>query len=203
MFLQEFVRGMREVSRRQVDEIFEHGMLCQALRQDPDLSPWEAEGRLSSDSLDQHRHHYSSFGSYSPYISTTAGTYRERGSFERYNQSLFAFDTALQFAVLNEGTDGWIFFGYHMILGRPAGSHAEFAEEVRDVHQHPQWSRFRGEGEIAAAVRIPPRRIEKAIFYRYSEVKEALGEGRTPEGEEHRCKKFVSPETLLAARGVI
>ncbi|MGH8835606.1 MAG: hypothetical protein ACRDWG_11535 [Actinomycetes bacterium] len=177
MLLQEFVRGMRGLSPTEVDAILADGMLCQALLNPPVLSPWEAEEQLSDVNLDRHRHDHAAYGASSPYISTSAGTYREGDLTTKFNQPMFALETALQFAVLLHRTDGWVFYGYHFILGRPAGRHAEFAEEVRDLHQHPQWSQFRGEGEIAAAVRIPSRRLRQAELYTYAHVTQAIRSG--------------------------
>lgn len=212
MFLQEFVRGMRNLSAGQVQQILDEGLVCQALRQVNPPPPWRLETELTDANLDRHRHDHVTYGAQSPYISTTAGTVREfvqthrRGGVTGYTQTLFAFDTALAFAVLCARSDGWLFYGYHFMLGRPAGRHAEFAEEVRDLHQHPQWSRYRGEGEIAAAIRIPPRRIQRAELYRYDEVMEAFAneEPIAPRDDDVLLNPaYQPPEQLLAPRGVI
>ena len=195
---------MRGLSRAEVEAILADGMLCQALLNPPVLSPWEAEEQLSDANLDRHRHDHFAYGPTSPYISTSAGTYREGDATTKFNQPLFALETALQFAVLLNQTDGWVFYGYHFILGRPAGRHAEFAEEVRDLHQHPQWSQFRGEGEIAAAVRIPARRLRKAELYTYPDVAQAMrSSAPLIPADVLDNPVYEPPETVLSARGVI
>jgi hypothetical protein len=204
VLLQEFVRGMRGLIRREVEVILAEGMVCQALWNDKSLSLWEAEALLSDANLDRHRHDHKSFAALSPYISTSAGTYREGDATTRYNQPLFALETALLFAVLAEQSDGWVFYGYHFILGRPSGRHAEFAEEVRDLHQHPQWSAFRDEGEIAAALRIPSRRLRKAELYTYADVVQATSSGGPlVAADVVDNTAYEPPETVLSARGVI
>ena len=204
MFLQWFVRGMRGLGPDEVRYILDTGMQCQALRNDPGRPQWELEGELTDENLDRHRHDHDRYGNDSPYVSTTAGTYREGGRFRRHNESLFAFDTALSFAVITSRSNGWIFYGYHFLLGRPAGRHAEFAEEVRDLHQHPVWSRYRGEGEIAAAIRIPPRRLQRAEFYSFANVDEAIRQKAPIEPDDVVPNPgFVEPRELLAPRGVV
>jgi hypothetical protein len=204
MLLQEFVRGMRNVSGNDVETMFQNGMAAPALWHDATLSLWDAEALLTDRNLDRHRHDYATFAASSPYISTSAGTYRQQGILQKFNQPLFALETAVAFAVLMGRTDGWIFYGYHFILGRPAGRHAEFAEELRDVHQHPQWSRFRGEGEVAAALRIPGRRLWKAELYTYPSVRQAIDD-RAPliPQEVLENDAYQRPETVLSAREVI
>jgi hypothetical protein len=195
---------MRGLGPKDVEEIMANGMLCQAMRHDSSMTVWDAEAILSDENLDRHRHDHEAFGDSSPYISTSGGTYLEGSVKKPFNKAQFAFDTALAFAVLTEQKDGWIFYGYHLILGRPAGRHAEFSEEVRDFHQHPQWSEYRDEGEIAAAVRIPPRRIRRAEFYRYDSVMEAIKSKSLFTYDDYVDNKtFLEPETVLSARAVI
>jgi hypothetical protein len=210
MFIQEFVRGMRDLSPTEVRTILDEGMVCQALRQPAGRSTRDLEAELTDDNLNRHRHEHTTYGPHSPYISTTAGTIREMvqlhpdGSAAAFTESWFAFDTALEFAVLTRRSDGWLFYGYHFLLGRPAGRHAEFAEEIRDLHQHPQWSKYRGEGEIAAAIRIPPRRIKRAELFRYADVYAATrGSARLAPSDVIENSSYLPPEALLAPRGVI
>lgn len=205
MLLQEFVRGMRGLREEDAKTIMSTGLMCQAMWRAPNMSLADAEALLTDENLDLHRHNHDAFAESSPYISTSAGTYREGSARKKYNQPLFAFETALEFAVLSHRTDGWIFYGYHFVLGRPSGRHVEFAEEVRDLHQHPQWSRFRGEGEIAAALRIPPRRLRLAEFYTYQAVMDAINADEEPAPEDIISNDgvYMSPETVLSARGVI
>lgn len=211
MLVQHFVRGIAGLSPADVSQILSRtGMLCSALRTNPGADVWDAEQRLGSDALDLHQNRYDLVGADSPYISTSAGTYVGEaagdGSGEGTWRAKFAVDTAVQFAVLISQTDGWVFSGYHLLLGRPAGAHAEFGEELRDVHQHPIWSTWRSEGEVAAAVRIPPRRLQRADFYSYDDVRAAIDDGRRPAPVataglvgEH----YVEPTSVLSVREVI
>jgi hypothetical protein len=209
LILQEFLRGVSQFDDDpRVDEdvardiLTNTGFWCAAVRRQ-DSTPELAELALTPDSLRRHQSDNAFYRDHSPYISVTAGTYIER-RWQRYNQEVFAFDTALNFAVNIAGTDGWIFYGYVICLGYSANGHAEFAEELRDVHQHARWCRYRAEGEFAAPVRIPPRRLSKAEHYSSAEVIAAVYEDRQPNPDATLANtKFMPPEKLLRARGMV
>ncbi len=206
MLIQEVVRGVGRLAYADALAVVrETGLVCAALRNGVVATSDAAEGLLSPEALERHRHDHPTFHSQSPYISATAGTYLEGSRWSRASRARFAFDTALDFAVLGPRRDGWIFYGYVFLLGRAAGRHAEFAEEVRDLHQHPAWSPYRGEGEIAVAVRIPPRRLRLAEFYDYDSVVRSIRNGRHPEPDDviDNVALFEAPELLANARGVI
>ncbi|WP_129336294.1 hypothetical protein [Cellulomonas endophytica] len=207
MLVQEVVRGVAGLTTGDARRIMERdGLLCAALRTGRVTTADEAEVLLGAEALDQHVHEHHVVREGSPYVSTSAGTYVTDDRW--HTRSAFAVDTAIDFAVLGPRADGWVFYGYVFLLGRPAGHHAEFAEEVRDVHQHPAWSPFRAEGEVAVPVRLPPRRLLRAELYRYAEVAAALAAGRWPavpsavidNEAEGRCG---SPGELAAARTAV
>jgi hypothetical protein len=211
LILQEFLRGVSQFADDpSVDEdvardiLTNTGFWCAVVRRQVSTSE-AAELALTPDSLRRHQSDNTFYRDHSPYISVTAGTYVELGQrSQRYNQEVFAFDTALNFAVNIAGTDGWIFYGYVICLGYSANGHAEFAEELRDVHQHPRWCRYRAEGEFAAPVRIPPRRLSKAERYPAAEVIAAVHQNRQPNPEATLTNmNFMPPEKLLRARGVV
>ena len=61
---------------------------------------------------------------------------------------------------------------------------------MRDFHQHPDWSPYRDEGELAVAVRIPPRRLRMAEQYRYRDVLLARQYGRRPNAHRRRRQRI-------------
>jgi hypothetical protein len=208
VLIQEIVRGVSGLERGEVDEILnEKGFLCAALRNGVADSIDVAEKLLSTANLRRHQNDYPAYADETPYISTSAGTYVEGGRWRQNNRARFAFTTALDFAVLGPRRDGWIFYGYVFLPGREAGQHAEFAEELRDLHQHPAWSRYRAEGEVAVAVRIPPRRLRRAELYTYDRVARSVRAGVHPEPEDvidnEEAGVFQAPDHIASARGVI
>lgn len=207
MLIQEVVRGVSGISEDEARIIMgETGLLCAALRNRVVATVDVAERLLSADSLDRHRHDNPNFARESPYVAVSAGTYLEGDHRSRHNRARFAFDTALDFAVLGPRRDGWVFFGYVFLLGRATGRHAEFAEEVRDLHQHPAWSPYRSEGEIAVGVRIPPRRLRRAELYTYENVVASVRRREQPRPDvviDNTADLYEAPELLMAARGVI
>lgn len=208
MLLQHVVRGVGGIARKQAETVMHtSGLLCSAIRNGHAADVESAERLLSPENLDRHRHDHPRFADESPYISTSAGTYAEGNRLTRATRSFYAFDTALEFAVLGPRTHGWIFYGYVFLLGRASGQHAEFAEEVRDLHQHPAWSRYRSEGEIAVAVRIPPRRLRRAELYTLQSVVDAIGRGTRPSPDDVIDNEtdgiYQAPELLTSAREVI
>lgn len=210
MLVQNVIRGVGGLSRGpgpdEVETIMKlDGLTCAALRTGHVASTVEAESLLGADPLDAHRHRHELYGPRSPYVSMTAGTYQDRGG---HNRAAFAFDTALAFATDGFRDPGWVFYGYVFLLGRAAGSHAEFGEEVRDVHQHPAWSRFRSEGEVAVPVRVPPRRLRRAELYLPDDVLDAARAGRWPPEpadlvDNEQDEVFRPPEEIVTARGVV
>ncbi len=118
---------------------------------------------------------------------------------------MFALDTALNFAVVIPRADGWLFYGYTFVLGRPAQNHAEFSDEVRDTLQFPRWSKYRSQGEVVVAIRIPPRRLARAERYQFDDVMKARENGEQPTPVEVLENEAVyrSPDTILSARGTV
>lgn len=210
MIVQSVIRGIsglrRDPADDEVGQIMNHsGLLCAAVRTGRAPTPDDAEELLGPAALDAHRHRHEDVVDDSPYISMSAGTYVER---DRHNHAAFAFDTALSFATRGHQVPGWVFYGYVFLLGRPAGMHAEFGEEVRDVHQHPAWSRFRAEGEVAVPIRVPPRRLQRAELYTPEDVEAAVQAGIWPPVpsdvvDNEAAGRFHRPEDLLAARGAV
>lgn len=209
MIVQKVVRGVsglrRDPGNDEVAEIMSRfGLLCAAARTGR-ANLGEAEDLLGLTALDDHRHRHELVRYTSPYISMTAGTYEERN---KQNHAAFAVDTALAFATQGYQASGWIFYGYVFLLGKPAGRHAEFGEEVRDVHQHPAWSRFRGEGEVAVPIRVPPRRLQRAELYTPGDILNAVQNGVWPPApsdvvDNEAAGRYSPPEDIVAARGVV
>lgn len=210
MIVQNVIRGIsglvREPGNDQVEAIMRRdGLLCAALRHGYAATAGGAEDLLGPRALDAHRHRHTHVKDASPYVSMTAGTYVERGA---HNHAASAFLTAVLFATDGLQQPGWLFYGYVFLLGRSAGGHAEFGEEVRDVHQHPAWSRFRAEGEIAVPVRVPPRRLLRAERYAPGDVLAAARLRTWPPDpddvvDNETAGVYLPPEQLLGARGVV
>ncbi|NTW41903.1 MAG: hypothetical protein HGA44_18815 [Cellulomonadaceae bacterium] len=210
MIVQNVIRGIgglvRVPGNDEVEAIMRRdGLLCAALRHGHVATANDAENLLGPLSLDAHRHRHVQFAAASPYVSMTAGTYVERGA---HNHAASAFLTAVLFATDGLRQPGWLFYGYVFLLGRSAGGHAEFAEEVRDVHQHPAWSRFRAEGEVAVPVRVPPRRLLRAERYVPGDVLTAARSGSWPPApddvvDNEAAGVYLPPEDLLSARAVV
>ncbi|WP_149204611.1 hypothetical protein [Actinotalea subterranea] len=210
MLVQNVIRGIgglvREPDNDEVEAIMRRdGLVCAALRHGFAATAGDAENLLGSRALDAHRHRHTRVADASPYVSMTAGTYVERGA---HNHAASAFLTALLFATNGLERPGWLFYGYVFLLGHSAGGHAEFAEEVRDVHQHPAWSRFRAEGEIAVPVRLPPRRLLRAERYAPEDVLAAARSGSWPPApddvvDNRATGVYLPPERLISARAVV
>jgi hypothetical protein len=148
------------------------------------------------------------FGLTSPFISTTAGTSEQSTRLrEQRAYSFSAFDTASWFATEDYTTTGWVFFGYVFTIGRPSVEHAEFAEEVRDLHSYPAGYLFHDEGEIVAKMCIPPIRLERCERYKGPELRQALESKTMPILSEEDIirnnRNYADPMRYINLRNVL
>jgi hypothetical protein len=102
------------------------------------------------------------YGGLSPFLSLSSGTV-EPDHRARRNAHYPAWFTAIWFATSHGHADGWVFYGYASVLGRPALPLLEFSEEVRDLHQHDFYNPYHPEGEVAAKILVPPVRLKQAF----------------------------------------
>jgi hypothetical protein len=146
---------------------------------DGQISPRDVGDKLTHEALVSHLSDYDRVGAHTAFISTTAGTvevHPELGTYCPYPPDF----TALSFATREFTEPGYLAHAYLFVLGRQAVELAEFAEEVRDVHQYSEQYPWHHEGEIVAKVHIPAQRIEKIERYSCDGLEEALRRRRIP-----------------------
>jgi hypothetical protein len=190
MFFQKILKGISGLTPDQATEILTvTGIESNWIRTRGNASQQQIAERLTREELQWHLTRYDEtdtrtgkpFGGTSPFISTTSGTSEQSSIADEERAYVFsAFDCAAWFATLDYSQSGWIFYGYVFTIGRPSVKHAEFAEEVRDLHSYPSGYRFHREGELVAKLVVPPSRLERCEFYRGPELRRALEAGKRP-----------------------
>jgi hypothetical protein len=188
MFFQYVLKGIHGIDRGQAEEIMSKtGIQCNWLRSGKASA--EAIGsKLTEENLMWHLSRYEDidpgtgrpFFEATPFISTSAGTvvddFRRRRIYIRD-----AFFRAAVFATDRFRSDGWILHGYVYTLGRPSIELQEFAEEVRDLHVHTRWLKYRFEGEITAKMEIPSARLHCARLYQGPDLRAQLRRKEDPQ----------------------
>jgi len=174
LVFQRILRGIGGIPRDLAEHILTvDGIVSNWLRNTttpPHPSEWA--GRLTEDELRWHLNrfgdHYpptqSSYSHLTPFISTTAGVYER----DPYTADILPFDplrTAIDFATDGFVRDGFVFFGYVVILDRPSLPHAAFSEEIRSLTNFPWFLPFHHEGEVTAKIHIPSIQLEKWEWY--------------------------------------
>ncbi len=178
MIFQEFLRGVCDDEGR-LDELWAQNVLTRSglrsawLRKHGPCDPMDWTGVATDDALEWHvtqfdrcGHPLSSgdpFREHSPFVSLSSGTVEMSRRPAGRNVLLPAWFTALGFATRHGTRAGWVFYGYVSLLGRPALPLTDYAEEVRDLHQHDFDNRWHHEGEIAAKFLVAPVRLRSAI----------------------------------------
>jgi hypothetical protein len=188
VFFQYILKGIPKIGSEKVEKIFsETGLRCNWWRSAGSITSEQIKAKLNSDNLYLHLEHYQevppgsdrAFCEDTPFISTTAGTaVEDTAAGKLYVHD--AFWEAAMFATERFNSDGWIFYGYVYVLGKPAIELQEFAEEVRNFHLYARFLRHRREGEITAKIEIPSVRLQRAEFYRGSKLSEQLMRGQRP-----------------------
>jgi len=192
MFFQHILKGIPEAKPDEVERILtKTGIRCNWWRRARRINSEQIKAKLNTGNLYRHLEHYHEapltgdrpFGEDTPFISTTAGTAVEDYAAE----TIYIYDAfweAAIFATRSFRCDGWIFYGYVYVLGKPAVELQEFAEEVRNVHLYPQFLRWRHQGEITAKIEIPSVRLRCAELYHGPKLAEQLSRGEQPEPVE-------------------
>lgn len=189
MFFQNILKGIPQIELEEVERILSTtGLRCNWWRRTGSITGEQIKAKLNSDNLYLHLERYQDvppgserpFWEDTPFISTTAGTAVE----DRMSEKLYihdAFWEAAMFATKRFETDGWIFYGYVYVLGKPSIELQEFAEEVRNFHLYARFLQYRHEGEITAKIEIPPVRLRCAELYHGPKLAEQLRRGERPE----------------------
>lgn len=203
MIIQQVIKGLNDLTDTQVDEIFELGILCNWWRTLGHLPQDQVPQRLTERNLSWHQNAYAKsdplqqnmpFSRNTPFISTTAGTVA-RDTANRTNTLTPAWKTALYFATDRWTKDGWLFYCYLFLIGKPAPLIEAFSEELRELNVYTGFSPFYLEGEITAKLVIPTAQIERADFWSLSDARSSMANGSLPAPARSRVNPhFVKPE---------
>jgi hypothetical protein len=201
MFFQHILKGIPEAKPDDVERILtKTGIRCNWWRRARRIDSDQIKAKLNTGNLYRHLEHYHEtplggdrpFGEDTPFISTTAGTAVE----DHAAETIYLYDAfweAAIFATRSFRCDGWIFYGYVYVLGKPAVELQEFAEEVRNIHLYPRFLRWRHQGEITAKIEIPAVRLRRAERYHGPTLAEQLSRGEAPEPAEVRPNRAYCP----------
>ena len=202
---------MSDLSVGMVHDIFQMGIVCNWWRSQGRLIQNEVPDRLTEQNLDLHRHSFEKFDprygkpfrENTPFISTTAGTV-ERDVIEETNTLLPAWKSALYFATEGWTKDGWLFYAYLFLIGKPAVKLEAFSEELRDINIYTGYSPYLTEGEITAKLVIPTAQIERADFWSLADFRTGLDNERLPAPNKSlKNKFFVQPKDYSNIRNLI
>lgn len=184
MILQRFLKGVAGLRRNDVFEILETKGLCSTwLLNHPNDDAETRDEVLNVHAFEDHVLRFEdactacsdgSVKDHTPYISLAVGT-RAAEDTSQTVLDLPAWWMALMFATAFFQGDGWVFWGYTYVLGRPSRELAEFSEEVRDINQFVPYNTYSREGEVVAKMRIPPVRLEKAVQVSAAKVHALVG----------------------------
>jgi hypothetical protein len=191
----------------------ETGIICNWWREVELLPEAEIPSRLTEDNLLRHLTQYDepdpetsrpTFGEFSPFISTTAGTV-ERDPRRWRNWKRSAFITALSFATDQFKKRGAIFYAYVNVIGKKSVVMREFAEESRELHIWTSFQPFHPEGEVVAKISIPSPHIERVEGYDGPQVIDAFRRRVPPQPNwiERNTSCYVAPESIANVREVI
>ena len=185
MIIQKVVKGIPELERYEAEQILACGIISRWWESENPLPYDQVPLRLTPRNLDWHQNQYSTpdptrnnqvFGDATPFISTTAGTI-ERDAVLQRNVMHPAWLEALYFATRGWSTDGWLFYCYLFVLGKPSIEHEGFSEELRELNIYTAFSPFQVEGEVAAKIKIPPSQISHAELWLLADIQAAARAG--------------------------
>ena len=188
MILQRALKGIGGLSLPEARAMLHGGIICNWWRRANPLPYGELPFRLTERNLHWHQNRYNEpdpleadqpFNEHTPYISLTSGTV-ERDRLRRCNVLHPAWQVALEFATDGWQRDGYLFYCYVFVLGRPSIPHAPFAEEIRDLNIFTNFNAFQPEGEMTAKIIVPPTQIEKLEFYSLADVINSMQRNELP-----------------------
>lgn len=212
MIIQQVIKGIGGINDAEAAEILKQGIVCNWWRKVNLLPADQIPLRLTQRNLDWHQNHYyasdplesgEEFGKHTPFISTTAGTI-ERDTVNQTSIMTPAWQVALSFATNSGTSDGFLFYCYLLIIGKPTVEYQAFAEELRELNVYTGFSRYQPEGEITAKIIIPPAQIERADFWSKKDAMATVKGGNLP-GPGHVIPNplFVPPEKYNNVRDVL
>lgn len=210
MIIQHVLKGIGGIDDAQAQKILDVGITCNWWRKVQTLPQAEVAERLTRRNLFWHQNNYDipdpleggeEFRLHTPFISTTAGTV-ERDAVRSRNVIHTALQVALDFATDGWSHDGYVFYCYIFVLGRPAVSHQFISEELRELNVYTSFSPFQPEGEITAKIIIPTVQIEKYEYYALTDIHAAWNSGSpiTPTKTVYNNKHFVPPTEVTNVR---
>lgn len=213
MIIQRVIKGIGGINGHEARNLLGAGIICNWWRNVNPLPAPEIPQRLTERNLHWHQNRYSdsdplqggrAFCELTPFISTTAGTVERDPSLMR-NVIHPAWLIALEFATDGWSRDGYLFYCYLFILGRPTVQHRQFSEELRELNVYTGYSPFQPEGEITAKIIIPPTQVEKFVFYSDASIQRSFRSGQllTPDDEVFNQGMYRPPEELSNLRDVL
>lgn len=162
MFIQKFYKGIRNVGRDTVLEVFRDGLRSNKLRNSPAATFAELLQFLNEDGLYGHVTDYHTHGADSAFLSLTAGT-RGASDLGGFFRPFAAWETALRFAT-GSGQGGVVFEGWVVVLGTPSWHMMGVAEDIRDRHAYPRFNTFWSQGEVTAKLLVPGPQVTRATL---------------------------------------
>lgn len=191
MYIQKFYKGIRGLSRGQVEQVFVDGIRSNLFRQNPNVSYVDIVDTLNENDLYRHVTDYRTAGPRSAYVSLTAGT---RGIHDSsgFFRPLAAWETALRFAT-QDNSSGAVFEGWVVVLGTPAWHMVGVAEDIRDHHAYPRFNSYWAQGEVTAKISVPGPQISRATL-----VTSSMTPTETLTNQAH-----INPSTFSNLREVI
>lgn len=212
MIIQQVIKGLSNLTDKDVDGIFRTGIVCNWWRTQGFLPQDQVPDRLTERNLYWHQNSYNKadpsdgnnpFSLNTPFISTTAGTV-ERDTVNRTNTLTPAWKTALYFATDRWTTDGWLFHCHLFLIDKRAVRVEAFSEELRELNIYTAFSPFYVEGEITAKLVIPTAQIERADFWSLSDAKKAIASGTLPTPARTRSNGYyVTPTDYNNLRSLL
>lgn len=180
MIIQHVIKGIKGLADdNMAQQIMYGGIKCRWWQNNDPLPAQEIADRLTDRNLDWHQNRYQDpdpsypsnepFCEHTPFISTTAGAV-ERDEYLFTNTLTPARQIALKFATDDWKADGYLFYCYLFVLGRPSVPLQAFSEEIRELNIYTAYSAFQPEGEITAKIWIPTAQIERVEFWPLSDA---------------------------------
>ncbi len=213
MIIQRVIKGIGGISCHDAKNILHDGIFCNLWRNVGLSSTFDTLTRLTERNLDWHQNRYKTpdpleggqpFYKHTPFISTTAGTI-ERDPNLTLNIIKPAYLIALEFATDCWRRDGYLFYCYLFVLGKPTVQFCQFAEELRELNVYTRFSPNQPQGEITAKIIIPPTQIEKFAYYNIKSINNSFINNTLliPDFEIFNPNIYKPPEALSNFRDIL
>ena len=187
MYFQKALKGINGIDQATAQHIVDNGLMSNWWRKARTIKVADQKQLLNYANADLHLNHYNepipaghllspyggSYGSVSPFISTTAGAI-QRDKDKGTNIFFDPFLTALRFATKQYRSTGYIFYCYLLTMGKAVIEMEQFSEEIRELHIYRDYLPYHSQGEIMAKIIIPSVQIEMAVEYNGPAAEAAL-----------------------------